>query len=717
MKQSISKLFSIKAIIFVCSYLMLLSFTAYGRVNNGDVNSLKPHAAVSSVSPANNATGVAINSSITATFTNKMNPATITTATFTVSTGGSNIAGAVTYSGTTATFTPSSNLSYNTTYTATIRGVKVAEGNAVGLDRALDNVSDKKDKKDKRDVEDSERDEMSRNYTWTFTTGAAPDITPPTVSSVSPTNDTTGVAINSSITATFSEVMDAATINATTFTIIGVTGTVTYSGTTATFTPSSNLSYRTIYTGTITTGVKDAAGNPMVSSYTWSFTTGAAPDTTPPTVSHTASGTYTYDSGTGVLTMNWTSSDFTCNGPSVGSGNTSTAIVTATTMTGVGQDSNNNYFTWTRASGTTGDIVGTWTTTDSTTGNSYMLTFNTNGTMSVVGNIIQCGGTNGGQQPLDTYAYSGHLMNMNHTTAAYYGYISVYDPNHEVSSVTVSGPGISGSINLSFNAAYNNWYLDSGGVSGMGNQGVNLGVTPPAPPLVYNVTITKTDSTVVTKQATIQSFVDQFASNLSPSGGQSVSTGPVFSWTVVVGGYTYGVHVDEFYGNHVWYGGNVTQTSTTYAGPALTQGTLYAYAVEVRDSNSNFSAWPETFTYQIVTGPFDGTYMGTWSLTCPVCGDTAAGTFSATVTNGAFTSCPTITSGTHGIVCFSGTVSSSGSITGTGVAPVQCPNSVSSFTGQITMNSSGVADMTMQYSRPSDPAGCEAEYGTMTATR
>src|SRR5260370_14670851 len=44
----------------------------------------------------------------------------------------------------------------------------------------------------------------------------------------------------------------------------------------------------TIYTGTVTTGVKDLAGNALAGNYVWSFTTGAAPDTTPPMVSATA---------------------------------------------------------------------------------------------------------------------------------------------------------------------------------------------------------------------------------------------------------------------------------------------------------------------------------------------------------------------------------------------------------------------------------------------
>jgi len=97
---------------------------------------------------------------------------------------------------------------------------------------------------------------------------------PPTVFATSPLNNATNVAVSSPITATFSEAMDATTISTGTFTISGVAGTVTYSGFTATFTPSADLEPSTTYTATITTGVKDVDGSAMKENYAWSFTTG-----------------------------------------------------------------------------------------------------------------------------------------------------------------------------------------------------------------------------------------------------------------------------------------------------------------------------------------------------------------------------------------------------------------------------------------------------------
>ena len=215
---------------------------------------------VSSAIPVTNATGVALNSNMTATFSEVMDPSTITTVTFTLTQGGTPVAGAVTYSGVTAIFIPNAYLTGSTLYTATITtGAKDLAGNSLAVD-----------------------------YAWTFTTGAAPDTTRPTVSSTIPVNNATGVALNSNMSATFSEAMDPLTITTVTFTLTQggtpVAGAVTYSGVTATFKPNADLTGSTVYTATITTGARDLAGNALLLDKVWTFTTGAAPDTTRPIV-------------------------------------------------------------------------------------------------------------------------------------------------------------------------------------------------------------------------------------------------------------------------------------------------------------------------------------------------------------------------------------------------------------------------------------------------
>src|ERR1022692_294988 len=85
--------------------------------------------------------------------------------------------------------------------------------------------------------------------------GSIAGVTPPTVVSVAPPNGANGACANTIVTATFSEAMNASTINTTTFTVTGpsstpVAGQVTYvaSSMTATFTPSSTLALNTVYT-------------------------------------------------------------------------------------------------------------------------------------------------------------------------------------------------------------------------------------------------------------------------------------------------------------------------------------------------------------------------------------------------------------------------------------------------------------------------------------
>lgn len=102
------------------------------------------------------------------------------------------------------------------------------------------------------------------------------DSTPPTVISTIPADKATDVAVDTVVSATFSEAMNAATITTSTFTLSGgVAGTVSYHDATktATFTPSADLEHLTTYIATITKGVKDVAGNNMAANYTWKFAT------------------------------------------------------------------------------------------------------------------------------------------------------------------------------------------------------------------------------------------------------------------------------------------------------------------------------------------------------------------------------------------------------------------------------------------------------------
>lgn len=216
--------------------------------------------------PLANATGVPVNSIVTATFSKAMNPLTITTANVKlVCPASAPVIGTVGYAvnGSVMTFIPLTNLPVSTQCTATIStGVKDVAGNA-----------------------------MAADFVWSFTTGAAPDVIRPTVTAVIPRAGAVSVATNTLVTASFSEPMNPLTINSSTMmlTCPGLTpivGTVGYAslGTVATFTPTTALPFNAVCTATVTNGVTDVAGNSMAVPFIWTFTTAAAADAVPPTV-------------------------------------------------------------------------------------------------------------------------------------------------------------------------------------------------------------------------------------------------------------------------------------------------------------------------------------------------------------------------------------------------------------------------------------------------
>ena len=233
--------------------LLVVSLIVAGCGGSSNTNTQAPPPTVSATTPAASATGVAIISTLTATFSETMDAATISGATLTLSGPEGSVAGTVTYStaSNTATFTPSANLNFSTEYTATIStGATSSSGTA-----------------------------LAANYSWSFTTAPAPA---PTVSTVSPTSGATGVTITTDVTATFSEAMNSSTINGTTFTLTpqggsAIAATVAYSSTdnVATLTPNNTLAYNTQYTATITTGVQSSLGAALASNYVWKFATGA----------------------------------------------------------------------------------------------------------------------------------------------------------------------------------------------------------------------------------------------------------------------------------------------------------------------------------------------------------------------------------------------------------------------------------------------------------
>jgi len=110
--------------------------------------------------------------------------------------------------------------------------------------------------------------------TFVETTGVCPIVV-----STNPVNGAINVPLNTKITVTFNEKMNPLTITQGSFSLHGTTfvsGVISYSDSTAYFTPTSNLAQNTTYTGRVSTSVKDLTGNALQTDYIWTFRTQAA---------------------------------------------------------------------------------------------------------------------------------------------------------------------------------------------------------------------------------------------------------------------------------------------------------------------------------------------------------------------------------------------------------------------------------------------------------
>lgn len=99
----------------------------------------------------------------------------------------------------------------------------------------------------------------------------------PLITAVTPAANAADVPLDGAITATFGQAMDSASLTPDTFTVSGVSGSVTYDAAsqTASFRPSAGLASATKYTAVVTPRVRDAAGQYPAKGYIWSFTTQA----------------------------------------------------------------------------------------------------------------------------------------------------------------------------------------------------------------------------------------------------------------------------------------------------------------------------------------------------------------------------------------------------------------------------------------------------------
>jgi alpha-tubulin suppressor-like RCC1 family protein len=109
-------------------------------------------------------------------------------------------------------------------------------------------------------------------------TCASGDLTRPVITDRTPLPFSENVPLASPITVTFSKPLDPSTVSTDTFSVISlsgepVTGTVTYSGLSATFTPNVPLLPAAYYQVILRPGISDLNGNPLVAENPWFFFT------------------------------------------------------------------------------------------------------------------------------------------------------------------------------------------------------------------------------------------------------------------------------------------------------------------------------------------------------------------------------------------------------------------------------------------------------------
>jgi outer membrane beta-barrel protein len=227
---------------------------------------------VTFTSPVQGATGALVNQKAKIAFSEEMDTATINTTTFTMRQGNTPVSGTVTALASTATFTPNKDFEKGKSYTATVTtGAKDLAGNG-----------------------------LAQSYRWSFDTGAATDVTPPTVVFTSPVKGATAAPLNQKIRIAFSEIMDPATITPATFSVkqgsTAIAGKVSAAASTATFAPSQMLEKGLTYSATITKGARDLAGNALENNYTWNFMAFTSPKTAPIVLSKLENSHFDYNS-------------------------------------------------------------------------------------------------------------------------------------------------------------------------------------------------------------------------------------------------------------------------------------------------------------------------------------------------------------------------------------------------------------------------------------
>jgi len=224
---------------------------------------------VTGMSPAGQGVSTNPPPTIQAVFSREMSPSSINQNSFHLvqvnpfNQQGTMVLGTVSYANRIATFTPSVPLSDNTLYRVTVTTA----------------------------VEDVSGNPLAADVQWTFQTAAPPDPAP-TVVSTDPADGTANVSVNrSSISAQFQRPIDPLSVSSEFKVRLTngdfLEGDIVYDAgqqRAVFFIHQRPLAYNTSYTAVLGAAIRSPSGTPMGSDHVWTFTTEAAPDTTPPSV-------------------------------------------------------------------------------------------------------------------------------------------------------------------------------------------------------------------------------------------------------------------------------------------------------------------------------------------------------------------------------------------------------------------------------------------------
>jgi len=244
------------------------SFT-YGEVEDyvvvlAGVDSQSP--LLVAVEPSSNELSVATNGSIVVTFNEPIKVDVGWANVFKISTDSTDVTGTYEQSENSVSFTPDSDLLSDTLY-------------RVELSTSITDVVG---------------NPLMEPYEWSFTTAHMQDVVAPQVSSITPMMGQQDVAVNTSISVAFSEPIDPSTVTQASFSLqeggASVQGNVTVNSNVLVFEPNVALEYETLYLATLSSGIKDLAGNNLEADIEWHFSTGSVPDIIAPDVLMTTPG-------------------------------------------------------------------------------------------------------------------------------------------------------------------------------------------------------------------------------------------------------------------------------------------------------------------------------------------------------------------------------------------------------------------------------------------